>query len=273
MNILLPIFIGTSIFGVGVTLIDMLGLLGSQFGESHGDTDSGNDGGDTAVETDVNTDGDGDVDTDMDGDGDADTDTDSDGTDIDAETDSDADVGTDGAIHSEDTDTESDADDADEDTDSEGKEGGANQSIVAHDYSPKKNVLLKVLTVMRNLVYFCFGFGPVGWFTLGTGSSGIVSLAWAVPVGILTLAGARLLKRIQRKKLDSQVQESELLMEMAEVLVTIEKGQLGKVRILYSDTFVDRYAKAQDPGQRYAAGTKVRVVNITDEYVFVSADE
>jgi membrane protein implicated in regulation of membrane protease activity len=231
MSGLLPLFIGTTIFGVGVTIIDILGLLGSQSGESSDDADA---------------------DIDSDADGDTDTDTD---TDADVNADTDADSGAEGESGSEDG------------------EGDTSQSIVAHDYSPKKNVLLKILSVLRNLVYFCFGFGPVGWFTISTGSGEIESLAWAIPVGIVTLVGARLIKIIQRKKLDSQVHESELLMEKAEVLVTIEKGELGKVRIFYGNTVIDRYAKARDVSERFPVGSNVRVISLTDEYVVVSGDE
>jgi len=53
---LLPLFVSTTIFGVGVTIIDILGLLGSQFGESSDDADGGDNTGDTDSDSDSEAD-------------------------------------------------------------------------------------------------------------------------------------------------------------------------------------------------------------------------
>lgn len=248
MDWFLSLYIGTTIFGAGVTIIDLLGILGEDHSEDgtgdHGDHD-GDYGGDHDDGFDHDSDSDGDHD------GDFDHDSDSDG-----DHDGDFDHGGDDHLASEEG-HEEDADSA---------------SIVAHDQKTGRrrgNPVLRILSVARSLVYFCLGFGPVGWFALSTGIGNLLSLAWSIPVGIGAVIGTRALKRFMRKDLDSQVNESELIMESAEVIVSIQKGQMGKIRTFVGEAPVERYARSQNPGKSFPKGSKVFITDLTDECVLV----
>lgn len=152
-------------------------------------------------------------------------------------------------------------------------------SVVSHDRQTTEfNLLLRFLSYLRTLVYFAVGFGPLGWvaWILGQGAgqtaiqTALSTLCWSLPGGLLFAVGGKLLRRLQKQELDSSIKEDELLMEEAEVIVSINPGQLGKIRINYSGQYVERYAKASNPTVLYAKETKVRVVDITDEYLIVS---
>jgi membrane protein implicated in regulation of membrane protease activity len=129
-----------------------------------------------------------------------------------------------------------------------------------------------MLTTARSLVHFSLGFGPVGWFALATGRGVASSLAWSIPVGAVALVGGRLLRRIQRSELDSQFTPEDLIMERGEVLVSIGKGQMGKVRIFLEGTYVERFARANNPEESFRVGTKIRVIDVSDEYVYVEEE-
>jgi membrane protein implicated in regulation of membrane protease activity len=145
------------------------------------------------------------------------------------------------------------------------------ESVVVHDVT-RKNPMLIILSALRNFVYFSLGFGPVGWFVMGSGTGFLQSLFISIPVGVFVLAGVRILRRIQTKGLDSQVQESEFLLEKAEVIVSIEKGRIGKVRISLSGRYLERYAKAADANKSFPRGSIVRITSLTDENVIVEEE-
>lgn len=226
MDGLLTLYIATSIFGIGVTLVDIFGILGSQSSD-----DNSGDGGESSGDE------------------------------------------YDGSSHVNDSissynDEGENADDTFED-ESSNNEG----SLVAHDnIKNKKNFILKLFSFLRTIVYFSFGFGPVGWIVFSTGQKNVNSLFYSIPTGIIFAVIGRLLRRLQTHELDSQVKDSELLMEKAEVLVTISNGELGKVRVYLDNTYVERYAKTKNIDECYTVGTEVRVVDITDQYLIVSDD-
>ena len=141
---------------------------------------------------------------------------------------------------------------------------------MVHDHThQRRNPIVFLLSLARSLVYFCLGFGPVGWFALATGMDKWLSLVWSIPFGLVTVFGTRAVRRIMRKDLDSQVKESQLLMEKAEVLVSINKGQLGKVRVRLGDTYIERYARARDREKSFPVGSVVTVIDVTEDSVFV----
>lgn len=213
MTWLLSIYIAATVFGVGVTALDMLGLIGEQDADADGDADF-----------DAGVDSDGDFDAEDVGDGDY-------------------------------------ADGADE-------EG----SVAGHDVRQKRNPILRLLQAMRNLVYFSLGFGPTGWFAIATGEPITATLAWSGGVGVVVLGGARLLRRLLRSELSSDIKESDLLMERGTVTVTVVPGQLGRVRVSIGGAYVDRYARAKSE-ETLTPGTQVRVVDIGDDCVYVEPDD
>jgi len=141
-------------------------------------------------------------------------------------------------------------------------------SVLGHQPPQKKLAGLRALTFLRTAVYFCFGFGPLGWISYSTSASVLKSLLWSIPTGIVFAAAGLVVRRIQRTTLDSQVTDGELLMEEAEVIVPIEPGSIGKVRV--PSLSVERFARARDAAVSYAVGEKVRVVSLADDLLIVS---
>lgn len=186
------LYLFLTVFSVGVTAVDMLGLFGA--GEDSGDTGTG------------------------------DTDT--------------------GAT---------DTDDATPDDPSAGESGP----------------LLSLLRYLRIGVYFALGFGPVGLVAEWTGSSWPISLAWAVPGGCVSAWLARLFFRFQHEDVDSQLHESELLLERAQVIVPLSHTNMGKVRVKLGQIVTERYALAEDEWETLKADDQVEVVRVTDECVYV----
>ena len=180
-----------SIFGVGVTVIDLLGLIGGGSGEDGGDGgDQGDNGGEDS---------------------------------------------------------------------SHGEVGGA--------------PVLSFLRWARTLVYFCLGFGPFGLAAgaLGSGFGG--RLAWSLAGGAATAVLARLFFRFQRTRLDSSLQDEELLMEPATVLVAIAAGGMGKVRVHFGQSVAERYARAEQADQEFAVDDRVIVSQVTDQCVYVRKED
>jgi membrane protein implicated in regulation of membrane protease activity len=246
MSTLISVYIACTIFGVGVTIIDMLGILGDLFQEG----DAGGEGGD---EGDFGDEGGEDAFDDGGDYGDVDGDAGDEGVD-----DGDFEVGN---------------EDGDGEYSEEGAlEHGEKGSVTSHENYRERHILLRILTTARSLVHFSLGFGPVGWFALATGETAVASVAWSVPVGVVTLVGGRLLRRIQRSELDSQVTTEDLIMERGQVIVSIGKGQLGKVRVVLEGTYADRFARAANPEDSLPAGTPIRVVDVSDECVYVEEE-
>jgi membrane protein implicated in regulation of membrane protease activity len=146
-------------------------------------------------------------------------------------------------------------------------------SWASHDNPTIKiTPFLRLLSYLRTLVYFSVGFGPIGWIALVTGRGILNSLFWSIPGGLLFAIGGRLIRRLQRQELDSSIKEDELLMEYGEVIVTINPGKLGKIRINYSGQYLERYAKGRDPLTHYPLGTKVRITEVTEEFLIVTEE-
>lgn len=228
MSWLLSIYIGATILGAGVTIFDLLGLIGSHEAEGADGHDGadGQDGGDGH-----------------------------DGDEAGAES---ADAGD----HAED--------------ESDGGHPAVYDhqgSVAGHDRPEKRSVILTLLTVMRSTVYFALGFGPVGWFALATSGRAGESLAWSVPVGLLTIVGTRALRRFMRRELNSEISTSELLLEHGQVTVSIGRQEMGRVRVKLGDIYVERYARSSDPEQAIRVGTPVRVTDVSDECIFVEPEE
>ncbi len=240
MGGLITLYIAATVFGVGVTLVDLLGIFGHSIG--HGAAQGGHGGAHDAA-----GDQGGARDTGDHGGGDHTGDT------------GHHDAGDhSGAVHDTSHDLVHHA------------PGPQEPSVVGHERRTQRYIGLKTLTTLRSLVYFSFGFGPIGWIAAAMSHSPLESLLWSVPAGLLFAASGIALRRIQRSVLDSQIRDDELLMEKAEVIVPIEAGQMGKVRAVVNGLYVERFARAKEPGDSYATGSVVRIVTISEDFVVVS---
>ena len=234
---LTSIYIASTIFGAGVTVIDMLGILGDLFHESGGAHDAGSHGD---------------------------------------HGDHDGAHGDHGGFHGDHAGAHGDHGDAagseHAGEHAEGLTHADKGSAAAHETYSERNVLGQILSIARSVVHFSLGFGPVGLFAVATGRGTLASLAWSVPVGVVAMIGGRLLRQLQRQRLDSQLSDADMIMERGEVLVSIGKGQIGKVRLLVEGVYAERYARAHDPAKSLPVGASVRVVDVSEECVYVEEE-
>lgn len=220
MDTLMTVYISATIFGGGVMLTDLFGLLSSSHDGDAADGHSSDDG--------------------------------------------DGDIGGD--------DDDGSADDEGDDSTSHETHHGVSEhqgAAMMHGNTQNKRIVVRMIGLLKNTVYFSVGFGSVGWFALATGYSGVGSLIWSIPMGAVVMMGTRLIKRIQRNELNSNFTKEELLFKEAVVLVSIGKGQIGKIRIKQEGASIDRFAKAFDEKMAFPKGATVRIMEIDDEYFFV----
>ncbi len=261
MSWLLPLYIAATVFGLGVTVVDMLGALGSR-GESEGSGDEP--GGESA-----------DGAPDADGFGATESGHDAADAEVDGDAEGDSADGGEEDGGGEQAESESDsAEEAEGGGDDQAISHGEHVSLLAHDRRQRSTPLLKLMSAARSVVYFSLGFGPVGVFaTAVQGERALISLAWSVPVGLVVMIGARLVRRLMRQELDSQLKGQDFIMEKGTVTVSIGAGQMGKVKVQVGGMYADRFARAKDPGAGIAVGTVVRVVDVTDDCIFVEREE
>jgi membrane protein implicated in regulation of membrane protease activity len=135
--------------------------------------------------------------------------------------------------------------------------------------SQNAGTVLSVLAYLRLAVYFCLGFGPVGWAALAFGRPPLTSLAIAVPFGVVAVFLARAFFSFQRKDTGIVAPEAALIGERGTVLVQLDAANMGRVRIQAGMNVMDVYARAADAGHIYQRGEEVRVVRVTDDCAFV----
>ena len=133
--------------------------------------------------------------------------------------------------------------------------------------------VLSFLRWARAAVYFCLGFGPFGLAAGAFGSGAAGSLAWSLAGGTASAALAHLFFRFQRTRLDSSLQDEELLLEPATVIVPIASGGMGKVRVHFGQSVAERYARAERADQRFAVDDRVVISQVTDQCVYVRKED
>jgi membrane protein implicated in regulation of membrane protease activity len=234
----LAIYIALSVFGLGVTIIDFIGVL-----EPSGDAGAG---GDSA-------DGDG-------ADGDA---ADSDGADA-ADSDGADDAGADG----DDTDSDSAADSADA-----GVAHHDHGSYLAPESAAGIKAVTGIMGFLRLLVYFSLGAGPTGLFALLRGLSPFQSLFWAAGVGAAIAVFARLLRKFIRRDLDSSIQSVEFLMEKAVLLLPLSPGEMARAVVRQYGKETELYVKCKDPAAAIPKGSEVRIIDFDNEVYWVEKTE
>lgn len=129
--------------------------------------------------------------------------------------------------------------------------------------------VLSVLTYLRLFVYFCLGFGPVGWIALATGRQPLLSLGLAAGVGVAAVFLAQAFFRFQRHDTDSQLRTAELVGQRAAVIVPLDDKTMGKVRVQVGLSVTEQYALAARAGASFRTGDEVVITSATDECVYV----
>lgn len=229
------LFIGSTIFSVGVVLLDFLGILGGHHaGDTAGDVTAGH----------------------IDGAG-------GDGSHLDA-----GHLGGDHGPGGHEAGTSATPHAGSEPaTTDHGAHPGAEQHLAPAQQAAAP--ILSVLSYLRLFVYFCLGFGPTGWAALVSGRSALVSLGLAIPVGLLALFLAQAFFRFQRHDTDSQVRGTELVGRTATVIVPLDDTTMGRVRIQVGPTVSEQFALAAGRGASFEKGAEVTVTSVTDACVYV----
>jgi len=225
------LFVASTVFSAGVILLDFLGLFEGHHGDTAGDVTAGHIAGDLAADGATVHGGD------------------------------DLAAGHDGEVAGLDhPDTIAAHDAADH--------AAAGESLAAHHQASAVPVL-SALTYLRLFVYFCLGFGPVGWIALATGRPPLVSLGLGAGVGVLAVFLAHAFFRFQRHDTDSQLRATDLVGRPGTVIVSLDDKTMGKVRIQVGPVVTEQYALAARPGASFRTGDEIVVTSVTDEYVYV----
>ena len=161
---------------------------------------------------------------------------------------------------------------AGEDAGAGGGESGAGGEPGGHGGGSGTPVL-SFLRWARVAVYFCLGFGPFGLAAGAFGSGAAGSLVWSLAGGTASAFLAHLFFRFQRTRLDSTLQDEELLLEPATVIVPIAAGGMGKVRVHFGQSTAERYARAEGAEQRFAVDDRVVISQVTDQCVYVRKED
>jgi len=140
-------------------------------------------------------------------------------------------------------------------------------SVLMH-HRRGQDLVLRLMTALRSTVYFSLGFGATGWFASGQ-MSALLSLPISVGVGMLTWLIAKWVRRLQRSELNSQIRDSDLLMAEALVTLPISYHTIGKILMQHENRRVERYAKALDRNDHFPKGSRVRVLEVADDFFYV----
>ena len=132
--------------------------------------------------------------------------------------------------------------------------------------------VLSLLSYLRSLVYFGLGFGPMGVFSWATNNTGLNSLFWSIPSGILATILARVFFRFQKTQTDSTLKPQEILFQQANVTIPVSHDQMGKIRIQIGMNVEEYYALARSTDDSFKKDEVVWITEITNEYVFVERD-
>jgi len=252
---LLGIYLGS--LAMGGILIGASLLMGGNDSDADADADADLDA-DVDVDADLDLDADLDVDVDLDADMDVDVDAD---MDLDADTDVDGDIDVDADLDA-DLDADMDAD-ADADVDHALVVAAHTELAEAADH-PMFGGWLPFLS-LRFWTFGMASFGATGAMLYLTVMPGIISLAAAVPTGLVIGTSVAALFRYLKKSATGLVSGPRALRgREAQVLLTVRPGGLGKIRIAVDGPDVDMLARTRED-QEIPIGSTVLVITVADD--------
>lgn len=150
-----------------------------------------------------------------------------------------------------------------------GEHGAAGHgSVVASADSGVRSVA-RAIGALRMGVYFSLGAGPTGVFATLTGVAPWPALAWSVGAGVFIAALSRTLRSLIRRDLDSSIQPGEFIMDEATITVPVEPGAMGKASVRRYGVERELFVRAKDPGRAFGKGEAVRIVDIDDDCYWI----
>ena len=240
MQSLFILYSTLAVFGIGVTIIDLFGILDQIAPGDSGDGGAGG-GGDSEILDDGPPDGG------------------ADGADVpDVQVDA-----TDAELHSG-------------DRGSWVVSGQSKSRQGTHDSAQPLSVhgtlaVASIIGTLRTGVYFSLGAGPTGLFALLTGVGGTASLAWSAGAGVFIAVLAKALRAFVRRDLDSSIKPEEFLMDQAVITVSIAPGAMGKAVVSRYGRDTELYVRCKDPTRALQKGEAVRIVDMDDDCYWVEA--
>jgi hypothetical protein len=129
--------------------------------------------------------------------------------------------------------------------------------------------ILTWIKYMRWSVYFCLGFGPVGWISMAAGRSAGWALVVAALAGFASVALAQVFFRFRPGDTGMVPAPEEMLWEQATVTIPLSHTRLGRVRVTQGLTVQEPFALAAAEGVEFRTGDHVRIVRVTDACVYV----
>lgn len=129
--------------------------------------------------------------------------------------------------------------------------------------------ILTWIKYMRWSVYFCLGFGPVGWISMAAGRSAGWALMVAALAGVATVALAQVFFRFRPSDTGAVPSPEEMMWEQATVTIPLSHTRLGRVRLTQGMIVQEPFALAVAEGVEFRTGDQVRIVRVTDKCVYV----
>jgi len=238
---LFVIYTALSVFGIGITIIDFLGIL-----EHSGNTDSGEVPDGNAA--------------DANGDDAGDSFAGNHGDDSFA------------GHHADDSFVDhsvSDSQAGHHESDSSTEHHG---SYLSHGQTGIRAVTI-TMTLLRTTVYFSLGFGPTGLFAWFRGFSRGTGFIWALGVGAAITAFAWVLRRFIRHDLDSSISSDEFLMEKGILLLPLEGDSISKIVVKRFGQETELYVKSRNAALKLAKGKTVRIVDYDKDIYWIEPAE
>jgi hypothetical protein len=156
-------------------------------------------------------------------------------------------------------------------------DAGISHSAEALDAQPDRDdsphgsdiAILTWIKYMRWSVYFCLGFGPVGWISMAAGRSAGWALVVAALSGFASVALAQVFFRFRPGDTGMVPAPEEMLWEQATVTIPLSHTRLGRVRVTQGMSVQEPFALAVAEGVEFHTGDQVRIVRVTDACVYV----
>lgn len=249
MDSLAIAYTALSVFGVGVTIVDLFGLLDHAAGSGH---EGSGQGSGSSHDDDAGA-----------GQGEA-------GHAEIAVVGVHGEASHDDAIHGDDS-LHDDSGHEDGDAvfgDGSGHHGDGHGSIVASADSGVRAVA-RAIGVLRVGVYFSLGAGPTGLFAALTGVGPGASLAWSAGAGLFIAVLSKAIRSLVRRDLDSSISPSEYIMDEARVTVTVRPGAMGKAAVRAYGAERELFVRAKDPKASFEKGATVRIVDYDDDCYWI----
>jgi hypothetical protein len=130
-------------------------------------------------------------------------------------------------------------------------------------------VVVKIISFLRNMVYFSLGFGPTGLFASLSGLPKISGLLWACGVGAAMIILARTLKRFIRRDLDSSIKPDDLLKEKGILLLPLEGKAISKAAVRQFGREMEIYVRCKNMEIKLPKGKEIIVVDYDNDVYWI----